>query len=224
MEIREAKPSDALGIARVRVDSWRTTYRGIIAQEYLDALSYKAKEEQWAGILTDAESEGTEGKRFTLVAEEENKVIGFASGGEERSGDQVYRGELYAIYLLREWQRKGIGRLLFEKSVQILIRDGFDSILVWVLSKNPSRSFYESLGGALVRTRPITIGGTVFEEAAYGWLDIKNIPNSSNPLERRTCPVCMRETEIEFVRKPDVDLKICKNCGAAIAILYKDDI
>jgi NMD protein affecting ribosome stability and mRNA decay len=40
--------------------------------------------------------------------------------------------------------------------------------------------------------------------------------------EKKICPVCMKEVEIEFVSKADVDLKICKSCGAAISILYKE--
>ncbi len=41
-------------------------------------------------------------------------------------------------------------------------------------------------------------------------------------VERRMCPVCKKEVEVELVRKPDVDLKICTVCGAAISILYKE--
>jgi hypothetical protein len=41
-------------------------------------------------------------------------------------------------------------------------------------------------------------------------------------VERKFCPVCEQEAEIIFVRKPDVDLKLCKNCGTAISVLYKD--
>ena len=40
--------------------------------------------------------------------------------------------------------------------------------------------------------------------------------------ERKYCPICHVETVVEYVTKPDVDLKVCKNCGAAVSILYKD--
>src|SRR5438270_13538350 len=36
--IRPAGAGDAEAIARVRVDSWRATYRGMIPQAYLDAM------------------------------------------------------------------------------------------------------------------------------------------------------------------------------------------
>jgi Zn ribbon nucleic-acid-binding protein len=41
-------------------------------------------------------------------------------------------------------------------------------------------------------------------------------------IERRVCPVCEQEAEVVLVRKPDVDLKLCKNCGTAVSVLYKD--
>ena len=40
--------------------------------------------------------------------------------------------------------------------------------------------------------------------------------------ERKFCPMCEQEVEIIFVRKPDVDLKLCKNCGTAVSVRYKD--
>jgi hypothetical protein len=40
--------------------------------------------------------------------------------------------------------------------------------------------------------------------------------------ERKFCPVCKKETEVVFVSKPDIDLKICKECDSAVSIRYKD--
>src|SRR5579863_7911363 len=53
-----------------------------------------------------------------------------------------------------------------------LLLDGFDSMLVWVLEKNPCRAFYDALGGIVVNSKMINIGGTEFLELAYGWSDI----------------------------------------------------
>jgi hypothetical protein len=38
MNVREARLEDARAIAEVHLASWKTTYRGIIAQEYIDGL------------------------------------------------------------------------------------------------------------------------------------------------------------------------------------------
>lgn len=47
-------------------------------------------------------------------------------------------------------------------------------------------------------------------------------PMANKSIEKRVCPICMKEVEVELIRKPDVDLRICGNCGAAISILYKE--
>jgi GNAT superfamily N-acetyltransferase len=107
-----------------------------------------------------------------MVAEQDGQIVGFVSGGPERSGDSLYSGEVYAIYILPAHQRKGIGRLLIREAVQALLAQGFSNMLIWVLSDNPSRTFYEALGGEFVREQPIQIGAQTLTEAAYGWIGI----------------------------------------------------
>jgi hypothetical protein len=110
---------------------------------------------------------------FLLVAEREGEIVGFSSGGPERSGDEVYRGEIYALYVSPAYQRRGIGRRLVGASARRLLQAGTGNLLVWVLSANPSRQFYERLGGQLVREREIEIGGVSLPEVGYGWADLE---------------------------------------------------
>jgi hypothetical protein len=51
---------------------------------------------------------------------------------------------------------------------------GHDSLLIWVLARNPSREFYRRIGGELVATKVITIGGVELEEEGYGWRGINS--------------------------------------------------
>ena len=46
-------------------------------------------------------------------------------------------------------------------------------MLVWVLADNPSRHFYEALGGQYVSAKQIEIGGAMLDEVSYGWRDIR---------------------------------------------------
>ena len=102
MRVRAANPSDAHPIARVHVDTWRTTYTGIVPAEYLAGLSYRDRESRWEEILAIDQPTSS-----NFVAETEGgDVVGFAGGGPEREGDKNYLGELYAIYLLEGYQRK----------------------------------------------------------------------------------------------------------------------
>jgi len=166
--IRQAQITDANGIAHVHIESWRTTYRGIVPDTFLASMSYEARERYWTGVLSQAESQD-----FVFVAQaEQGDIIGFTSGGPERSGDPVYKGELYAIYLLQEYQGQGIGRRLVASLAERLYQAGMSSMLLWVLAANPACRFYEALGGLPLKTHQITIGGAMLDEIAYGWLDI----------------------------------------------------
>lgn len=160
--IRNAATSDAAAIARVHVDSWKETYAGLLPQASLDDLGYRGRENMWKGL----------DPRRTFVAAEEGGIVGFVSVGPERNGDPLFTGELYAIYLVRRCQGRGIGRELFWTAVRALRDEGHRGMLLWVLSANPARGFYEHLGGVHLRSQPITIFGAEVEEDALGWSDI----------------------------------------------------
>ncbi len=168
VRIREANVPDAAAIAKVHVDSWRTTYTGVVPDEYLAQLSYEQRGQVWRDILS---TRGAKEFVYVAVAESSN-IIGFASGGPERSGNPVYKGELYVIYLLEGYQLKGIGGQMVQIIAKRLMQEGLHSWLVWVLASNPSRDFYSALGGQRVYEKEITIGEARLVEVAYGWLDI----------------------------------------------------
>jgi GNAT superfamily N-acetyltransferase len=171
MHIREARVEDAPAIARVHVDAWRTTYPGIVPDEYLASLSCSQHEAAWrVGLTTPPYGE------FTYVAEdEERQIMGFATGGPERTGNRDYPAELHAIYLLSRGRRKGLGTRLVRTIAERLVQLNYPSLMVWVLAKNPSRAFYETLGGEKIMETMVEIGGAKLVELAYGWKDIHRL-------------------------------------------------
>ena len=193
VHIREARRDDAAGIARVHVESWRTTYRGILPDDYLASLSYADREALWGRWLDAAAA----GARAVFVAEDiaaesapagtsdappgqtapanspaNSPIVGFASGGRPGRDVTDFDGELYMVYLLQSHQRRGVGKALFRRVVDWLIQDGRQSLFVWVARDNPSRAFYEAMGGRLVRERRAELFGQQIDEVAYGWDDI----------------------------------------------------
>lgn len=167
--VRTAILNDAHAIAHVHVASWRTTYRGVLSDEFLGSLSETNYEERWKRVIADGASK-------VYVAEDGGNVVGFASGGRERAGEEGYEGELYAIYLLEASQRRGFGRELVRAAVEGLRELGLNDMIIWVLRDNqPARAFYERLGGAYVRSQPITIGPTTTEEVSYGWRRLDDV-------------------------------------------------
>lgn len=165
MLIRDAKLSDAAGIARVNVDTWYSTYEGILPAQQL-ALVTVPDRLRYAREVIGAADKGI------VVAETENgKLVGFAAFGPERVGDLPFKGELYVIYVLKAFQRKGIGSRLVAAARNRLTEMGIQSLMVWALHDNPYQRFYQALGGAIVYTRTLEIEGFKTLERAYGWWD-----------------------------------------------------
>ena len=167
--IRPARITDAPGIGKVQVDSWRSSYKGLIADEFLTALSYEQRTQVWSQNLSDPKNNG-----FLYVAESKpDEIVGFVAAGAVREGDPNYQGELYAIYLLHEVKRQRLGRRLVDAVMRELSERGFSSMLLWVLKDNlPSRKFYEAVGGEYLREKPIEIGSQRLIEVAYGWKNL----------------------------------------------------
>ena len=168
IDIRPAVVADARAIAEVHVQSHRSTYKGIFPDALLDGLSVESRERGWRDLLAAVAPPS-----LTLVAcDADGRVVGFLSGGRERTGQLARDGEIYAIYLLHEAQGQGVGKQLVQRFVQELKSCGLASMAVWVLALNPSRRFYEALGGQLITEQQIERGGQSLTEVAYGWSDL----------------------------------------------------
>jgi GNAT superfamily N-acetyltransferase len=171
MKIRKASAGDGHRIANVHVSSWKTTYAGIISDDYLHSLDTEKRTEFWEKIIEEENS-------MVYVAESEaGDIVGFASGGREQTDDPTYMAEIYAIYILESYQRKGLGKKLMKPIIEGLIIKGFPNLVIWALEENTCRRFYESLGGKIVNTKPILISGSALIEVAYGWEDIQEALN-----------------------------------------------
>lgn len=167
--VRPAGLDDASAIARVHVETWRTAYRGLLPDDFLQSLTHDHYTDRWRRGIGDTVSR-------VFVAEDESGVIGFASGGRERAGEDNYSGELYALYVADRAQHRGFGRLLVCAVVASLREMGLPDMIVWALRDNPdARAFYEHLGGAYLRTQPISIGETTLQEVAYGWRRLEDV-------------------------------------------------
>jgi len=169
LEIRRANKEDIKGVSRVYVDSWRTTYRGLVPDDYLDELSYEDAAKRWVDFLNN------ENEPFIYVAiNDTGNIIGFASG--KRIDEKNFDGELYSLYLLQECRGLGVGRQLISAIAKHFKEKGIYSMMVWVMKQNKSGlGFYERMGGKEYIHRASTFGGTVVEDVAYGWKEISEL-------------------------------------------------
>lgn len=167
--IRQAELKDVPHIARVHVESWRKSFRGIAPQKYLDNLSIEKREKIFRENLSDNEYK-------LLVAEDaDGKIVGFAAFGKGSDQALEFKWELYAIYLSAEVQRKGIGEKLFRRGVKELSTPLSDSLYLEALEVSPYRKFYEKMGGEIVGQSICKLGDENFATVIYGWEDLSKI-------------------------------------------------
>jgi len=149
------------------VESWKTTYAGLVPDAYLAGLDEVLRAKLWHELLaSDA---------VVLIAESDGVAAGFAHGGVNRESLENCDAELYSIYLLKESQRRGTGTALLQALAAALVERGFRGMAVWVLERNPARNFYAKTGAHLATSKVIDIGGAKLMEAAYVWRDLKSL-------------------------------------------------
>ncbi|MCM3388828.1 GNAT family N-acetyltransferase [Ureibacillus chungkukjangi] len=169
MQVRKAVMADAAGIAKVHVDSWRTTYKGIIPDDFLNKLSYEQRTELWNRNLAEEDN-------YVAVAEdEEGKIIGFASASKREENSTPNSSDLTSIYLLEEYQGQGIGKNILQHIFLHFKSLGLQKIFVDVLAENNTRHFYEYYGAKLYSTTQIKIGGKVLDELIYEWDSVDEV-------------------------------------------------
>lgn len=169
MIIRPGTADDIEEISRVYAQAWRETYLGIAPEPFINGMTAGAA----AQIFRDSLQSETHSYFFHVAEAPQRRLVGFADGGKERSHPESGFGELYAIYILKEFQKVGTGRLLFEAAVESLLKAGINSMVVWVLEGSPYRKFYESLHGMLEPGQKfLEVTGTKMALVSYRWGDL----------------------------------------------------
>ncbi len=163
--VRMAAPDDAGGLARVYVETWRTTYAGMVPDKVLLEMSEESQAARWARSIA-------RGDELVMVAEDGGKgIVGMSSGGRARGGHGC-QAEIFTLYVLPDEQGRGVGRALLAGMFAAFLEQSLDSAIIWVLAANPARFFYETTGGQRSVEREERLWGTDLPEVAYIWRDL----------------------------------------------------
>lgn len=129
IELRDAVTEDAERIGAVHYTAWMETYRGLLADAYLDSQSA----ERSSGFFRK------NGCANIITALDRDRIIGFASF--------LLSGELKGLYILKDYQDMGYGKALFRETEKRLSSAGCGSMYLWVLSTNlKAVGFYNRMG------------------------------------------------------------------------------
>lgn len=167
IEIRRAVGKDAEDIANVHVESWRTTYSGIMKDSIISGLDVGRRTELWKHNIA---KEGN----IVLVAVKEGQIIGFADGSQVKEGEYPeYDGDVTSIYFYKEEQGNGYGKLLLEALFHAFAQAGFQNAIVKVLDQNESRNIYERLGAKLIDSQEVPQYGEGLNLLTYAWENLQ---------------------------------------------------
>lgn len=163
MLLRPAAPADAAAVARVHVRSWQVGYRGLLPDEYLDAL----RPEDRASRYTFGDPDPR--RPATIVAETDGVIRGFATTMPARGDDERGCGELAAIYVDPDGWGLGIGRALIAAARERLVAAGFTEAILWVLAGNARAERFYRIDGwtADGAERRDEVWGVTVDEVRY---------------------------------------------------------
>jgi L-amino acid N-acyltransferase YncA len=161
IRLREAHDADVPALARLHVATFNETHG--------PGPSYETRLRQWAEKFSQSDA-----FMFCVLLEVDSETLaGFASGERYSQEDMpAYRGELNKIYLLRAYQRRGLGRLLLRAAALRFLERGVDSMVLFGDARSPSNGFYEAMGG----TRLYSPAGEF--HGGYGWTDLRVLSSS----------------------------------------------
>ncbi|MEV5986836.1 GNAT family N-acetyltransferase [Streptomyces sp. NPDC052051] len=139
---RDMTLDDCRRVSEIRIHGWRTAYRGLIPQSYLDALDIDADTARRRARFAPG------GDVVNLVAELDGEVVGWSAHGPYRDGEvRTEDAELYALYAASELIGAGVGRALLAESARRCAARGHRRMFLWVLKENArARRFYERAG------------------------------------------------------------------------------
>jgi ribosomal protein S18 acetylase RimI-like enzyme len=183
--IRRARATDARAIGAVQVAAWRSAYPGILPDAYLAGMSaarqaahYDAAIHSRSGCVFVATASGVDVPEGTAP-----QIVGFVTAGPARwrdhSGQVFADGEVETLYVLDDWRERGLGRRLLRAAASSLADAGCRSVFLWVLRDNPSRWFYQRLGGRKTAETIIRVGGAAVVQTAFVWDPIERLLEES---------------------------------------------
>ncbi len=164
-QIQEATLKHAPGIASVLVKTWQQAYKGVIDQDYLDSLDLKQGEERWQNILQTPNRKS----QVYVLLNNQDQVVGIYSVGQSRYPEHPFTHELYLIYILPEYQKRGLGRFMFEDIKKKLHALNVQNLCVMVLQQGPAVAYYKKMGAQIIQEHQTEIGGKQYKEYLMAW-------------------------------------------------------
>lgn len=144
IEFQKASIEDVPVIIETRRKAWDATYRGIYPDHVIDDFDY-----EWHGQMERKRLENPDFHCFTVM--DHKNCVGYFSYGKVRSGAWKDFGfRLHSLYLLPEYQKKGLGKRIFTQVSDACKALGFRKMYLDCHPQNQNAlMFYQHMGGMI---------------------------------------------------------------------------
>lgn len=139
---RAIEAGDTELIASMHTTSWRTAYRGILRDEYLDGGIEEERRAEWQRRFAPLHADA-----LGFIALLDDQPVGFIFGFQNEH--DCWGTLIDNLHVLPGWKGRGIGRHLMTRfATELIARGDAAGVFLWVYEKNTAaRQFYEIVGG-----------------------------------------------------------------------------
>lgn len=206
LEIRKAYSTEAYNIVNLTLEVWKDEYSDLLPVNIINDMSKNID-----GNVRHLRDQIEENNRI-LVAVIDDKIVGYVFYAKGSSQVYEHAGEIRSIYILKEYQRQGIGRKLFDSSIIELKKLGFNSMIVNCPVKNRNNEFFIKMGGMFKEIISSKVSEKLIDyNVIYFDLTVNNNDDNS-------------EWQELYTKLVDVSLSITVNRGTIALITSSDNI
>ena len=169
--VRKANADDAYWIAYVNAQTRYSTYKWLIPEKILETRTNSIQErtEKTREFIVN-------GKNYLVIENNEtHEIVWMSIYWPSRNENYPNSGEIYAIYILKEYQKIWLGKKLFIAWINELIKLWYNDMIINVLKWNNAIDFYKKYGGQIVWEKSDQVGAFTLEEYILFFNDIKSI-------------------------------------------------
>lgn len=162
IRIRNIREEDIPSAVDIQIEGWKTAYKGIIDDNFLNSMDREKKIEQ---RKKDYKQDGY------IVAERNGEIVGFCRYIDNNTYTPNILEidcEIVALYVKPDFKYNGIGTKLFEFVTNEFKNKNRTKMIIWCLKDNePSKKFYAKMGGVIVKEKVVEIGEKEYLEVEF---------------------------------------------------------
>ena len=137
MDILIADIKDAEELTRVEIESKLLSLSEIIEPFEID---YDGRLYRWGTYFRGESPQTSKPERIVFKAVIDGNILGYIAGHLTTRYDKDV--EIQSFYILKEYQRKGLGKTLLSLFINWLKDNGANSLCVGIWPDNPYKAFY----------------------------------------------------------------------------------